>query len=108
MRKSDSFWKTITLCLVFILAVIANACDDTQSYPVPGGEEIVVKDDKIQSPGWLVQVVDSVATGRVGAYDGFIPWVYLVEIRGSTSSKSGEKTMSSFGITPAPAWRTAT
>ncbi len=84
MKASHSFWKTIPPCIVFILAVIASACDDTQSYPVPDGEEIVVKDDKIQSPGWLVQVVDSVATGRVGAYDGFIPWVYLVENDGQT------------------------
>lgn len=82
MRASFSFWKTIPPFIAFILAVIASACDDTQNYPALGGEEIVVKDDKIQSPEWLVQVVDSVATGRVAAYDGFIPWVYLVEIRG--------------------------
>ena len=82
MRKSDSFWKTITPCLVFILAVIASACDDTQSYPVPDGEEIVLKDYKIQSPGRLEQVEDSVATEREGPNDGIIPWVYLVEIRG--------------------------
>lgn len=84
MKASHSFRKTIPPFIAFILAVIATACDDTQNYPAPGGEEIVVKDDKIQSPGWLVQVVDSVATGRVGAYDGFIPWVYLVENDGQT------------------------
>ena len=82
MKTSHPFWKTILPYIVFVLAIFANACDDSESYPAVGGEEIVVKDDKIQSPGWLVQVVDSVATGRVGAYDGFIPWVYLVEIRG--------------------------
>lgn len=82
MKTACSFWKTILPYIVFVLAIVANACDDSESYPAVGGEEIVVEDNKIQSPEWLVQVVDSVATNRVGAYDGFIPWVYLVEIRG--------------------------
>lgn len=84
MKTACSFWKTILPYIVFVLAIVANACDDSESYPAVGGEEIVVEDNKIQSPEWLVQVVDSVATNRVGAYDGFIPWVYLVENDGQT------------------------
>ena len=84
--------KTTVRLLLLSLAIVSSACSNDldnegieDNNPIEK-EGIIVSNNQIQSPKWLIHVVDSMASARVPGANRtkLYPWVYTIEHNSQT------------------------
>lgn len=84
--------KTTVRFLLLSLAIALSACgNDLDNEGIKDNnqiemEGIIVSNNQIQSPKWLIHVIDSMASTRVPGANGtkLYPWVYTIEHNSQT------------------------
>lgn len=84
--------KTTVRLLLLSLAIVLSACsNDLNNEGIKDNnqietEGIIVSNNQIQSPKWLIHVIDSIASTKVPGANGtkLYPWIYTIEHNSQT------------------------